>query len=95
VRASDVAHDGRRKPGTAGEIQELLRPVNAAPFERLTDLLQEAEPEHHKRPAADWPRWYAAFVTERQLGASVEDAGVCAVQYTLGRVNTTDVVLPR
>ncbi len=72
-------------PGTADELQELPRAENAAPIERLTTLLQEAEQEHHGRPAADWPRWYAAFVSERQLGASVEDARVFADQYTLGQ----------
>ena len=73
------------KPGTKDELQELLRPGNAAPIEQLANVLQEAEQEHHKRPAADWPRWYAAFISERQLGASVEDAAACADQYTLGQ----------
>jgi hypothetical protein len=73
------------KPETADTMRELPRAVNAAPIERLTNLLQEAEEEHHKRPAADWPRWYGAFISERQLGANVEDAGVCADQYALGQ----------
>jgi hypothetical protein len=73
------------KPGTADGLQQLARPVNAAAIERLTHLLQEAEQEHHKRPAADWPRWYAAYVSERQLGTSVEAADVRADEYTLGQ----------
>jgi hypothetical protein len=73
------------KPGTADGLQESARAVNAAAIERLTHLLQEAEQEHHKRPAADWPRWYAAYVSERQLGASVEAADVRADDYTLGQ----------
>jgi hypothetical protein len=72
------------KPGTTDELQELRRAENAAPIERLTILLQEAEHEHHGRPAADWPRWYAAFVNERQLGASVEGARAFADEYTPG-----------
>jgi hypothetical protein len=71
------------KPGIADELQELLRTENAGPIERLTILLQEAEQQHHGRPAAGWPRWYAAFVSERQLGASVEGAQIFADQYTL------------
>jgi hypothetical protein len=61
-------------PRSAGGPQESMLPVDAAAIERLADLLREAEQEHHKRPAADWPRWYAAYVCERQVGASVEDA---------------------
>jgi hypothetical protein len=63
------------------DLQKPVRPVNAAAIERLANLLREAEQEHHKRPAADWPRWYAAYVSERQLGASVEDAAVAADGY--------------
>jgi hypothetical protein len=73
------------KPRTADERQVLLRAENAAPVERLTVLLQEAEQEHRGRPAATWPRWYAAFVSERQRGASVEGAQAFADQYTLGQ----------
>lgn len=66
---------------TADDPQKSVRPVNAAAIERLANLMREAEQEHHKRPAADWPRWYAAYVSERQLGASVEDAAVGADRY--------------
>ncbi len=69
------------KPRAADGPQKSMPPVNAAAIERLTDLLREAEQEHHKRPAADWPRWYAAYVSERQLGASAEDAAVDADRY--------------
>ncbi len=71
-------------PATTDEPQELQRAENASPIELLTSLLQEAEHEHRGRPAADWPRWYAAFVSERQLGASIERAQVFADQYTRG-----------
>jgi hypothetical protein len=66
---------------TAEDLQRSARPVNAAAIERLADLLREAEQEHHKRASADWPRWYAAYITERQIGASVEDAAVGADRY--------------
>jgi hypothetical protein len=78
------------KPGTADELQELLGAENAGPIERLTILLQEAEQEHHGRPAADWPRWYAAFVSVRQLGASVEGAQLFADQYTIGQSESAE-----
>lgn len=74
-----------RKPGTAEEPPVLLHAENAAPVERLTALLQEAEQEHRGRPAATWPRWYAAFVSERQRGASVKGAQAFADQYALGQ----------
>ena len=73
------------RAGTTEELQELLRAESAAPIERLTSLLQEAEQEHHGRPATDWPRWYAAFINERQLGASVESAQAFADRYTVGQ----------
>lgn len=72
------------KPATTDELKELLRTENVAPIERLNILLREAEQEHHGRPAVDWPRWYAAFVSERQLGASVEAAQAFADCYTVG-----------
>lgn len=72
------------KPSTTVALPELLRAENAAPIERLTVLLQQAEQEHHGRPAADWARWYGAFVNERQLGASAEAAQAFADLYTLG-----------
>ncbi len=73
------------KLGTADEPPVLLRTGNAAPIERLTVLLQEAEQEHRGRPAETWPRWYAAFVSERQRGASVEGARAFADQYIQGQ----------
>jgi hypothetical protein len=73
------------KPGTTDELQQLLRAGDAGPIQRLTGLLREAEQEHHGRPAAGWPRWYAAFVGARQLGASIKDARVFADQYTLAQ----------
>jgi hypothetical protein len=73
--------------GARDELQGrgLLSAENAAPIERLTSLLQEAEQQHHGRPAAGWPRWYAAFVNERQLGASVGGAEEFADRYTAGQ----------
>ncbi len=73
------------KPGTGDPLQDLLRAENAGPVEHLTSLLQEAEKEHQGRPAQDWPRWYAAFISERQLGASVERAQAFADRYTTGQ----------
>jgi hypothetical protein len=70
------------KPRISDDLQKSVRPVNAAAVEHLANLLREAEQEHHKRPAADWPPWYAAYISERQFGASVEDAAVGADRYT-------------
>jgi|HubBroStandDraft_1064217.scaffolds.fasta_scaffold13308_2 hypothetical protein len=82
------------KPGTEDELQELLRTENDGPIERLTILLQETEQQHHGRPAADWPRWYAAFICERQLGASVEGAQVFADQYTIAQSDSAEAAQP-
>jgi|SRR5580658_9354311 hypothetical protein len=82
------------KPGIEGELQELLRTENAAPIERLTILLQQAQQEHHGRPDGGWPRWYAAFVCERQLGASVEAAQVFADQYTIEQSESAEAAHP-
>ena len=73
------------KPRTADDPQNLVRPANAAAIGLLSNLLREAEQEHHKRPAADWPRWYAAYVSERQIGASVDDAAAYADRYAPGQ----------
>src|SRR5580658_3415568 len=73
------------KPGIPDGPSALLHTKTAASVERLTVLLQEAEQEHRGRPAATWPRWYAAFVSERQRGASVEGAQAFADQYILGQ----------
>jgi hypothetical protein len=47
---------------TRVELSELVCTENAAPIERLTILLQEAQMGHRGRRDADWARWYAAFV---------------------------------
>jgi hypothetical protein len=73
------------KSGAADELQQLLQARDGGPIERLTSLLRQAEQQHHGRPAAAWPRWYAAFISARQRGASVESAQVFADQYTLGQ----------
>ena len=70
------------KAGITGQLQGSPRPEDAAAIERLTTLLQETEQQHAGRPAAGWPRWYAAYLTHRQLGASVQAARVFADQYT-------------
>jgi hypothetical protein len=43
--------------------------------------LQETEQQHDGRPAAGWPRWYAAYLSQRQHGTSAEAARVFADQY--------------
>jgi hypothetical protein len=72
-------------PGAGDALQKLLSPEDITPIERLRGLLQEAERQHHGRPASDWPRWYAAFINERQLGASVNGAEEFADRYTAGK----------
>jgi len=73
------------KSGVADELQQLLQAGHGGTIERLTSFLRQAEQQHHGRPAAGWPPWYAAFVSARQRGASVESAQVFADQYTLGQ----------
>jgi hypothetical protein len=73
------------KPGATAEPQGLLPAQDAAAIERLSSLLQETEHQHHGRPDAGWPRWYAAYLSQRQIGASVEAARVFADQYTVGQ----------
>ena len=70
------------KPGATNELQGPRRPEDAAAIERLTALLQETEQQHDGRPAAGWPRWYAAYLSRRQLGANVQAARAFADQYT-------------
>jgi hypothetical protein len=72
-------------PAASHPLHDLLRTENAGPVERLAALLRETEKQHNGRPAADWPRWYAAFMSERQLGASVADAQAFADRYTIGQ----------
>ena len=72
-------------PGATAEPRGSLPAPDAAAIERLTNLLKETEQEHHGRPDAGWPRWYAAYLCQRQLGASVQSARVFADQYTLGQ----------
>jgi hypothetical protein len=71
--------------GTEDELEVLLGAENAEPIERLTSLLMEAEQHHQGRAAAGWPRWYAAFVNERRLGASAAGAEEFADRYTIGQ----------
>jgi hypothetical protein len=70
------------KPGVTGAAQGSPPAEDAAAIERLSALLQETEQQHDGRPAAGWPRWYAAYLSQRQYGASVEAARVFADQYT-------------
>jgi hypothetical protein len=70
------------KPGVTDAPQGSPPAEDAAAIERLTTLLQETEQQHDGRPAASWPRWYAAYLSQRQHGASVQAARVFADQYT-------------
>jgi hypothetical protein len=76
---------------TAVELSKLVCTENAAPIERLTIWLQEAEMGHHGRREADWSRWYAAFVDGRQRGASVQAAQAFADHYTVGSPHENSV----
>jgi hypothetical protein len=69
------------KPGVTGATQGAPPAQDAAAIERLSALLQETEQQHDGRPAAGWPRWYAAYLSQRQHGTSVEAARVFADQY--------------
>jgi hypothetical protein len=75
---------GESKPGVTGKPQGSPRAEDTAAIERLSTLLQETEKQHDGRPAAGWPRWYAAYLSQRQQGASVEAARAFADQYTQG-----------
>lgn len=75
----------KSKRSDGNVLQDLQHQESIASIERLRVLLQEAEREHHGRPAANWPRWYAAFVSERLGGANLEDAQASADRYILGR----------
>ena len=70
------------KPGVTAGPQGSPPADDAAAIERLTILLQETEQQHDGRPAASWPRWYAAYLSQRQHGASVQAARTFADQYT-------------
>jgi hypothetical protein len=73
------------KPGATAESRGSQPAQDGAAIERLSSLLQETEQQHHGRPDAGWPRWYAAYLSQRQLGAGVEAARVFADQYVLGQ----------
>jgi hypothetical protein len=70
------------KPSVTGAPQGSPSAEDAAAIERLSALLQETEQQHDGRPAAGWPRWYAAYLSQRQHGASVQAARVFADRYT-------------
>jgi hypothetical protein len=69
-------------PGVTGGPRGLPSAEDAAAIERLSALLQETEQQHDGRATAGWPRWYAAYLSQRQHGASVQAARVFADQYT-------------
>jgi len=70
------------KPVATGGPQGSPSAEDAVAIERLSALLQETEQQHDGRAAAGWPRWYAAYLSQRQHGASVQAARVFADQYT-------------